>query len=733
MFSSANLDELEKIVSSSHNNPHHILGMHEVFVDNKQKLVVRAFKPFASKITCVNKKTKKKYELEKLHSDGFFEVIINAKNFFDYYFEIENIDGKIYEALDCYSYLPQISDYDCYLFANGTHYEIYNKLGAHIKMVDDVTGVVFSVWAPTAKRVSVIGDFNNWDGRINQMRTLGSSGIFEIFIPNLSENERYKFEIKTMYGEIIEKSDPYSNFNELRPSHSSLVTNLNNYKWEDNLWQQSKKEKDILNAPINIYEVHLGSWDKPKKDTSREFLSYYEMTKTLIPYVKEMGYTHIELMPIMEHPFDGSWGYQVTGYFSVTSRYGSPTEFMNFIDECHKNNIGVILDWVPAHFPKDAHGLARFDGSAVYEHDNALQGEHPQWGTLIFNYGRNEVSNFLISSALFWIDKFHIDGLRVDAVASMLYLDYCRESGQWQPNIYGGRENLEAVEFIKHLNSVISDVYPKTLICAEESTSWPQVTTPAKDNGLGFNLKWNMGWMNDFLDYIEQDPINRKYHHNKLTFGMMYNHTENFILVLSHDEVVHGKHSMLDKMPGDLWRKCANLRLAFGFMYGHPGKILNFMGSEFGQFIEWDEKRPLDWFLLEYEHHKSIQTYVKDLNHLYLQEKAFWKNDFGHDGFNWVSCDDTDHSIISFVRKTENPQDTLVFISNFTPNTYEEYIIDMPISGEYIEIMNSDSTKYGGSGVTNPDTLKTEDFDWHKNALKVRVAPLSTTIFKIKH
>ncbi len=728
MLTTANINELENIIQSRHNNPHNILGMHKY----GKNICVRTFNPFAKNVLLINKHTKKSYSLNKIHIDGFFEIVIKNCDFFDYYYEIENIDGQKYTQIDPYCFLPQISELDCFLFNQGNHYEIYEKLGAHIKEVNNVKGVLFAVWAPNALRVSVIGDFNNWDGRINQMRMLGSSGIFEIFIPNIGENEHYKFEIKTQNNEILEKQDPYANFNELRPSHSSLVCDISNYKWNDSKYLENRKSKDILNAPINIYEVHLGSWKKPS-DPKREFLSFSELSIELISYVKEMGYTHIELLPIMEHPFDGSWGYQVTGYFAVTSRYGNPTEFMHFIDECHKNNIGVILDWVPAHFPKDAHGLARFDGSCVYEHENPLIGEHPQWGTLIFNYGRNEVKNFLISNALFWLKNYHVDGIRVDAVASMLYLDYCRESDQWQKNKYGGRENIEAVEFIKHLNSIIRSYFPDTLICAEESTSWPYITKSTEENGLGFNLKWNMGWMNDFLSYVEEDPINRKYHHNKLTFGMMYNHTENFILVLSHDEVVHGKKSMLDKMPGDIWRKCANLRCSFGFMYGHPGKKLNFMGNEFGQFIEWDENKGLDFFLTEYEHHKNIQSFVKDLNHLYLNEKSLWLNDFDQNGFNWISCDNSDQSIVIFERKTSNIKDTLVFICNFTPNTYEEYVIDFPYEAEFVEILNSDDEIYGGSNVTNKNTtFKTSKIYDHDNAINIRVAPLSTTILKIK-
>jgi 1,4-alpha-glucan branching enzyme len=476
----------------------------------------------------------------------------------------------------------------------------------------------------------------------------------------------------------------------------------------------------------------MGSW-KHDEETGR-FLSYVELADSLVDYVKEMGYTHIEMLPIEEHPFDGSWGYQVTGYYAPTSRYGNPAEFMYFVDKCHQAGIGVLLDWVPAHFPKDAHGLARFDGSALYEHEDPRQGEHPEWGTLIFNYGRNEVKNFLIANALYWIEKFHIDGLRVDAVASMLYLDYAKSEGQWVPNKYGGRENLDAVEFMKHMNSVIEKKHPEAYMIAEESTSWAGVSKSADEDGLGFSLKWNMGWMNDFLEYVAKDPIYRKFHHNNLTFGMVYAYTEKFVLVLSHDEVVHGKHSMLDKMPGDLWQKFANLRAAYGFMYGHPGKKLLFMGGEFGQFIEWNEKRPLDWFLLQYGHHQTMLNFVKDLNHLYLDNNALWLKDFDGDGFEWIDCNDNEKSIYSFIRRGEKKEDTLVFIVNFTPNTYEDFRVGVPFEGEYEEILNSDATKYGGSGVTNEGVKHSDkqEYNGREDSIGLRLAPLSVTVFKAK-
>jgi 1,4-alpha-glucan branching enzyme len=565
------------------------------------------------------------------------------------------------------------------------------------------------------------------------MRLLSGSGIWEIFIPGLKDNDRYKFEIKSSNGDILQKSDPYGKFAELRPSTTSLVFDINKYEWKDSEWCKAQKKADKFNRPMNIYEVHMGSW-KREAETGR-FLSYVELADSLVDYVKEMGYTHIEMLPIEEHPFDGSWGYQVTGYYAPTSRYGNPEEFMYFVDKCHQAGIGVLLDWVPAHFPKDAHGLARFDGSALYEHEDPRQGEHPEWGTLIFNYGRNEVKNFLIANALYWIEKFHIDGLRVDAVASMLYLDYAKSEGQWVANKYGGRENIDAVEFMKHMNSIIDKKHPEAYMIAEESTSWAGVTKSADNDGLGFSLKWNMGWMNDFLEYVAKDPVYRKYHHNNLTFGMVYNYTERFVLVLSHDEVVHGKHSMLDKMPGDLWQKFANLRAAYGFMFGHPGKKLLFMGGEFGQFIEWNEKRPLDWFLLEYDHHQTMLDFVKDLNHLYLDNEALWIKDFDGDGFEWIDCNDNEKSIYSFIRRGNKREDTMVFIVNFTPNTYEDFRVGVPFEGEYVEVLNSDDPKYGGTGNYIKEKLvpTKEEADGRPFRVRYTIPPLSVSVFEFDY
>lgn len=717
-----NEDELNVLINSNHRDPHHILGMHKY----KNTFYVNIFYPLAKEVYLLDKETSKKIKMEKIHIAGFFTTVITKK--INYKFLIVNYENHKWEIEDPYRFSSQISDVDLYLFGQGTHYEIYNKLGAHLEEIEGVKGVIFAVWAPNAERVSVIGDFNHWDGRVHQMRELGSSGIYELFIPSLVSGEKYKFEIKTKEGYLIKKADPYGNYSELRPNTASVVTDINSYCWKDDKWMDRRKDKS-LNRPISIYEVHLGSW---KRNDNDEFLNYKEIADGLVEYVKEMGYTHIELLPVAEHPYDASWGYQVVGYYAITSRFGTPEDFMYFVDCCHRNNIGVIIDWVPAHFPKDEHGLIRFDGTALYEHDDPKRGEHPHWGTMIFNYGRKEVSNFLIANAVFWFDKYHIDGLRVDAVASMLYLDYGKDYDEWIPNEYGGRENNEAVEFLKHLNSIVYKKYPGIMMVAEESTSWTGVSRPTDVGGLGFGMKWNMGWMNDFLRYMQKEPIHRKYHHNDLTFGMIYAYTENFILVLSHDEVVHGKGSMISKMPGDYWQKFANLRVAYGFMYGHPGKKLQFMGNEFAQFDEWAESKSLDWHLLLYDSHKQMHDYVRDLNKLYINESAFWYDDFSEKGFEWINCSDYQESIITFIRKGKDKKDTLVFICNFTPVPRTMHRIGVPYSGKYKEILNSDNKEYGGSGILNTDVLHSKEIDWdgRNQAIDVKIPPLGVSILK---
>ncbi len=725
MKSTINKSELYEIIESNHRDPHHILGMHK---NRKNRITINAFQPYAKSMKLINLESKQELNMEKIAQEGFFSIDLD--HVVKYKFKYEGHNGDVWEMFDPYSFEPFLSELDLYLFGTGTHYEIYNKLGAHKMTRNDIEGVLFAVWAPNAKRVSVVGDFCGWDGRIFPMRVLGNSGIYELFIPGLDVNTKYKFEIKTRENNILKKTDPFGNYAEVRPDTASIVTDLNNYQWNDRNWLARRDTANPLNQPTSIYEVHLGSWKKSNHGNG--FLTYKELAHELVDYVKEMGFTHIELMPIAEHPFDGSWGYQVVGYFAATSRFGTPEEFMYFVDHCHTHGIGVIVDWVPAHFPKDAHGLMQFDGTALYEHADPKQGEHPHWGTMIFNCERNEVVNFLIANAIFWLDKFHIDGLRVDAVASMLYLDYGKDEGEWVPNCYGGRENLAAVEFFKHLNSVLYGKYPGMLMIAEESTSWAGVSRPAHTGGLGFGMKWNMGWMNDFLRYIEKESIHKKYHHNDLTFSMVYAYTENFILVLSHDEVVHGKGSMIAKMPGDYWQKFANLKASYGFMYGHPGKKLMFMGCEIAQFDEWNEAKSLDWHLLEFDKHRQLQMYVKDLNALYQSERAFWFDDFGPSGFEWINGSDAEASIISMLRKSDEKLETILLVTNFTPVPRTLHKIGVPYKGTYREILNSDDVKYGGSGLVNVGILRSDDHEWdgRPQSLGLTVPPLGVVILK---
>jgi len=731
MLSTISTTQILQTIGATFADPHQILGMHEVNQDGADKLFVRVFMPTAAEIAVLCPKTGEKWPTCRVHADGFFEGEITGRDkWFRYQLEALFENGESFTFYDPYSFAPVLGELDMHLFAQGTHYKIADKLGANVTTIDGVEGVLFALWAPNAARCSVIGSFNNYDGRRHTMRLLQNSGIWELFIPGLAQYDRYKFEIKTHSGVLLQKSDPFAKFSQLRPSTNSLIYDISKYKWQDSKWMEKRNDNHPLSGPMNVYEVNLGSW---KKTADGDFMTYVDLAHDLVPYVVDMGYTHIELMPILEHPFDGSWGYQVTGYYAPTSRHGNPDEFKYFVDFCHKHGLGVILDWVPAHFPKDAHGLEKFDGTALYEHEDPRQGEHPDWGTLVFNYGRNEVKNFLIANALFWIEEYHIDGLRVDAVASMLYLNYSKNDGAWIANRYGGNMNLDAAEFIKHMNSVVLGTHPNVLMIAEESTSYEGVSRDVNSGGLGFNLKWNMGWMNDFLSYMSRDTIYRRYHHTFLTFGMMYAYSENFILVLSHDEVVHGKKSLLNKMPGDLWQKFANLKVALGFMYGHPGKKLVFMGGEFGQFIEWDEKRPLDWFLLEYDHHRQMQDFTRDINHLYRNQHACWFDDFTPRGFSWIDADDHSRSIVSFTRFSDNPDETLIFICNFTQNPVEDHRVGLHHVAAYKEILNSDDAKYGGSGVINTAVLQPEEVlcNGMKHSVGLRLPPLGVVVLKV--
>ena len=600
----------------------------------------------------------------------------------------------------------KVTEWDQYLFGQGTHYEIYKKLGAHLTEKDGVAGTYFAVWAPRAKGVKLIGEFNNWDGRNHEMTRLEPLGIYELFVPGVKEGTAYKYLIDGADGKLHYKADPYGYYAELRPGTASKVADIT-YQWKDEKWMEERVKKDTEKMPLSIYEVHLGSWKKhPHEEGEAGFYTYDELCKDLVKYVKDMGYTHVELMGIAEHPFDGSWGYQVTGYFAPTSRYGTPKQFKHLIDTLHKNKIGVILDWVPAHFPRDAHGLANFDGAPLYEYPDPRKGEHPDWGTKIFNYEMNEIKNFLISNALYWMEEYHIDGLRVDAVASMLYLDYGKQSGQWVANKYGGNNNLEAIEFFKHLNSCLLGKYPGTMMIAEESTAWPKVTDKPENDGLGFSFKWNMGWMHDFLEYMKLDPYFRKYNHNKMTFAVSYMTSENYILVLSHDEVVHLKCSMVNKMPGYPDDKFANLKAGYAFMMGHPGKKLLFMGQEFAQYQEWSEERELDWYLLSDEKHQRMQDWVKELLHMYKKHPCLYSLDRSYDGFQWMNPDDADRSIFSFVRYDENKKKSLLFVVNFTPVAREDYRVGVPRRKQYKLILNSHEERFGGNDIVeNRETV----------------------------
>jgi len=717
---SLDLDSI-KIKEARHHDPFSILGRHQHGTHFKVKLYL----PYAEFVSFGNGGP----EIPRLSGTDFFEYLAQPKELAEHYLlSWVDKDGGQHTGYDPYDFGVQLPEFDRQLFSEGKHWHAYRKMGAHLHTVDNIAGVLFTVWAPNAGRVSVIGDFNRWDGRCNPMRSLGSSGIWEFFMPGLEAGSYYKFELLNRQShQVLTKTDPYGQQFELRPNTSSIVVRDDTYQWQDQAWMESRSRHDWLHEPMSIYEVHLGSW---KLDAFGNFLSYRDLANDLVHYVKELGFTHIELMPITEHPLDASWGYQTTGYFAPTSRFGTPDDFRYFMDTCHQNNIGVILDWVPAHFPKDEFALARFDGTALYEHEDPRKGEHRDWGTLIYNYGRNEVKNFLLSSAVFWLEEFHLDGLRVDAVASMLYLDYSREDNEWIPNQYGGNENLEAIDFFRELNTVTHQQHPGTVMMAEESTAWPGVTRPTWVGGLGFSMKWNMGWMNDILEYMKEDPVHRRYHHDQLTFGMLYAFTENFTLPFSHDEVVHGKGSLVSKMPGDEWQRFANLRLLYTMMFTYPGKKLLFMGCEIGQGSQWDSSRSLEWYVLDYPHHKGIQTLLKDLNQIYQAQSALFKHDFDHLGFEWIDCHDSEQSVISYRRKDEN-QD-LIIVLNFTPVVRNHYRIGVPGPGTYEEIFNSDSSLYDGSQVAN-GWVTSEPIPWMNlpYSVSLTLPPLAGIILKL--
>ncbi len=719
--------EVEAVVYSEHDNPHSLLGPH---VTDKG-ILVNAFIPTAVQINVILTKTGREYPMVCQEEEGFFSALIPGSKVVPYTLAVTYNNNTVEEIKDPYSFEPVIAPMDLTRFSNGIHYGIFEELGAHCMEADGVKGVLFAVWAPNAIRSSVVGNFNNWDGRRHTMRRLYDSGIFELFIPKLQPGEIYKYELKIKGGLTVLKADPYANRTELRPHNASVICDLSEYEWQDGDWLKAREQNRYEEEPLSVYEVHLGSWRKPPAKEGREFYNYRELAPMLAGYVKDMGYTHIELLPVMEHPFDGSWGYQVTGYYAPTARYGSPADFMYFMDYMHGQGIGVILDWVPAHFPRDAFGLAGFDGTCLYEHRDPRQGAHPHWGTLIYNYGRPQVSNFLIANALFWVEKYHADGIRMDAVASMLYLDYGKKHGEWVANIYGGNENLEAIELLKHLNSILKKRHAGVLLIAEESTAWPKITGDVKDEGLGFDLKWNLGWMNDFTDYMSCDPLFRKGRHGELTFSMIYAYSEKFMLVLSHDEVVHGKGSMINKMPGDPEQKFANLRVAYGFMMCHPGKKLLFMGQDFAQFAEWNEAKSLDWDSLDQDRHGKLNRYVKDLNKLYRAYPALYRLDYDEAGFEWISCMDADHSIIAFVRKTGKAEEVLLIVCNFTPVTYKNFSIGVPFTGKYKEIFNSDKTVYGGNGNVNPrlKQSKKQEADGRDESISLVVPPLGIAVF----
>jgi 1,4-alpha-glucan branching enzyme len=727
------LDSVGALLEGRHENPFDLLGPHKIELDGKKALAVRAFLPDSNQVWVFQPAHNTSQPMRRIHPAGLYEAICPLPpqgQEHRYLLRIANDRGEMTTMHDPYAFPPLMTDFDLHLFGESSHLDIYCKLGAQLRTIDGVQGVNFAVWAPNASSVSVVGNFNRWDGRRNPLRKLIPSGVWELFVPGIGEGETYKFRITSRSGEVLEKSDPYGFAAELPPRTASIVSDLNRYQWRDAQWLENRRNTNQLEQPISVFEVHLGSWRRGE-NRQHGWLNYRELAHQLVEYCQKQGYTHLELLPISEHPYSGSWGYQTVGYFAVTSRYGSPEDFMYFVDYCHQHGIGVILDWVPAHYPRDGHGLRRFDGSALFEHEDPRQGEHPDWGTMIFNYGRNEVRNFLLANALFWFDKYHIDGLRVDAVASMLYLDYSRKEGEWVPNEYGGRENIPAISLLREFNKQAHARFPGILTIAEESTAWGGVSRPVETGGLGFSIKWNMGWMNDTLRYMREDPIHRRYHHDELTFSLIYAFTENFSLPLSHDEVVHGKGSLLDQMPGDLWQKFANLRLLYSYMWTHPGKKLLFMGSDFGQWHEWNSEASLQWDLLQWDTHKGVQKLVADLNALYRREPALYEMDFDWQGFEWVDCHNRDDSVLSYLRKAKDPNNFVLVCCNFTP-VVRKYRVGVPREGYYREIFNGDSQYYGGSNVGNFPGVMADKKGHHARpcSIEITLPPLAVSVFK---
>jgi 1,4-alpha-glucan branching enzyme len=748
MQTQISLTDLGRLVEGHLENPSSILGPHTVDYRGTKATAVRSFLPDAQAAWIVDYPSGKRRPMRKLHPAGFFEALCDqpvdggavghndvatTSTHPNYRIQMADKKGELIDVQDPYAVPSILTDFDRYLLGEGKHYRIFESLGAQLRQFDDVDGVNFAVWAPNARIVQIVGDFNGWNGRAHVARLDQSVGIWELFIPNAKAGQKYKFRILDQNGQWVDKTDPVGFAAELPPLTASVITDLNRHQWKDSEWMERRAETDPMTSPMNVYECHLGSWQTGVGRT-HGWLDYRDLARRLVDYCHRMNFTHVELLPVTEHPFTGSWGYQTVGYFAPTSRHGSPEDFMYFVDYLHQNNIGVLVDWVPAHFPKDGHGLRRFDGSALYEHADPRQGEHPDWGTLIFNFGRNEVRNFLVANAMFWLEKYHIDGLRVDAVASMLYLDYSREDGEWIPNEHGGRENLEAIEFLREFNVAVHEHHPGTVTIAEESTAWPGVSRPVYDGGLGFTYKWNMGWMNDTLTYMQREPVHRGHHQDDLTFSMIYAFTENFMLPLSHDEVVHGKGSLISQMPGDMWQKFANLRLLYSYMWSHPGKKLLFMGGELAQWNEWNHDDGPDWLLLDFETHRGIQELVSDLNRLVVENPALHELDFSGEGFEWVDCMNWQESTLVFMRKDIDAANPILICCNFTPIVRKDYRIGVPKDGFWKEIFNSDSDRYGGTNVGNYPGRESTGVVHHDrpHSILVDLPPLAVTMFRLE-